>query len=69
MNGGKISSLLQDIEERLEDGAVVDEANLAIFLEEMEEIMERFFSEGSSYTTKGRMRLSAVGRENRKLWY
>tara|TARA_R100001244_G_scaffold54822_2_gene47203 strand:- start:2826 stop:3674 length:849 start_codon:yes stop_codon:yes gene_type:complete len=69
MDSGKISSLLQDIEERLEDGVAVDETNLAIFLQEMKEVMERFFSESDGYTTKGRMRLSAVGRENRKLWY
>jgi hypothetical protein len=69
MNQSKISSLLQDIEKRLVTGDSVDEANLALFLEEMGEIMERFFSEGNSYSTKGRMRLSAVGREHRKLWY
>ena len=69
MTKSKISSLLQDIEERLEEGGAVDESNLALFLEEMGEIMERFFSEGNSYSTKGRMRLSAVGREDRKLWY
>ena len=69
MSKSKISSLLQDIEKRLVRGDSVDEANLALFLEEMGEIMERFFSEGNSYSTKGRMRLSAVGREHRKLWY
>ena len=69
MPKSKISSLLQDIEDRLEEGGAVDESNLALFLEEMEEVMKRFFSEGNSYSAKGRMRLSAVGREDRKLWY
>lgn len=35
MTKSKISSLLQDIEERLEEGGAVDESNLALFLEEM----------------------------------
>ena len=53
MPKSKISSLLQDIEDRLEEGGAVDESNLALFLEEMEEVMKRFFSEGNSYSAKG----------------
>ena len=65
----KISTLLDDIGYRLEEGTVPEEANLAIFLEELKEVMQNFFVEESNRDSTGKLRLSAVGREDRKLWY
>ena len=65
----KISTLLDDIGYRLEEGTVPEEANLAIFLDELKEVMQNFFVEESSRDSTGKLRLSAVGREDRKLWY
>ena len=65
----KISTLLDDIGYRLEEGTVPEEANLAIFLDELKEVMQNFFVEESNRDSTGKLRLSAVGREDRKLWY
>jgi hypothetical protein len=65
----KISTLLDDIGYRLEEGSVPEEANLAIFLDELKEVMQNFFVEESNRDSTGKLRLSAVGREDRKLWY
>ena len=65
----KISTLLDDIGCRLEEGSVPEEANLAIFLDELKEVMQNFFVEESNRDSTGKLRLSAVGREDRKLWY
>ena len=65
----KISTLLDDIGYRFEEGTVPEEANLAIFLDELKEVMQNFFVEESNRDSTGKLRLSAVGREDRKLWY
>ena len=65
----KISTLLDDIGYRLEEGTVPEEANLTLFLDELKEVMQNFFVEESSRDSTGKLRLSAVGREDRKLWY
>ena len=65
----KISTLLDDIGYRLEEGTVPEEANLAIFLDELKEVMQNFFVEEANRDSTGKLRLSAVGREDRKLWY
>ena len=65
----KISTLLEDIGDRLEEGKLPEETNLAIFLDELKEVMENFFVEESNRDSTGKLRLSAVGREDRKLWY
>lgn len=69
MTGSKISSLLVDINNRLEEGTGPDKANLATFLEEIKEVMENFFEEDVNRDNRGKLRLSAVGKEDRKLWY
>jgi len=65
----KISTLLEDIGDRLEEGKLPEETNLALFLDELKEVMENFFVEESNRDSTGKLRLSAVGREDRKLWY
>ena len=65
----KISTLLDDIGYRLEEGTVPEEANLTLFLDELKEVMQNFFVEESNRDSTGKLRLSAVGREDRKLWY
>ena len=53
----KISTLLDDIGYRLEEGTVPEEANLAIFLDELKEVMQNFFVEESSRDSTGKLRL------------
>ena len=65
----KISTLLEDIGDRLEEGKLSEESNLALFLDVLMEVMENFFVEESNRDSTGKLRLSAVGREDRKLWY
>ncbi len=65
----KISTLLEDIGDRLEEGKLPEETNLALFLDELKEVMENFFVEESNRDSTGKLRLSAVGREDRQLWY
>ena len=65
----KISTLLEDIGDRLEEGKLPEETNLALFLDELKEVMENVFVEESNRDSTGKLRLSAVGREDRKLWY
>ena len=65
----KISTLLEDIGDRLEEGTLPEETNLALVLDELKEVMENFFVEESNRDSTGKLRLSAVGREDRKLWY
>ena len=69
MVGSKIDSLLVDISNRLEEGKGPAKDNLAVFLEEIKEVMENFFEESTNRDNRGKLRLSAVGREDRKLWY
>ena len=65
----KISTLLEDIASRLEERKEPEQANLTLFLEEIKEVMQNFFTEDSSHDSTGKLRLSSVGREDRKLWY
>jgi len=65
----KISTLLEDIASRLEERKEPEQANLTLFLEEIKEVMQNFFTEDSNHDSTGKLRLSSVGREDRKLWY
>lgn len=64
-----LSTLLEDISARLDERIEPAQSNLALFLEELEEVMQNFFTEESNRDSTGKLRLSAVGREDRKLWY
>jgi len=69
MVSSKISTLLEDISHRLGEGKEPEETNLTLFLEELKEVMKNFFEEDANRDNTGKLRLSAVGREDRKLWY
>ena len=67
MSKREISSLLEDIDKVFIQGKAPSEANLTLLTEGISAELVKALSE--EYVSAGRMRLSAIGKKDRQLWY
>ena len=67
MSKREISSLLEDIDKVFSQGKTPSEANLTLLTEGISAELVKALSE--EYVSAGRMRLSAIGKKDRQLWY
>ena len=67
MSERKISSLLEDIKDRLDTVKTPSETNLSLLLDGVKESVLKVLAEEKD--NSGKMRLSSIGRKDRQLWY